>query len=91
MAEQILYSITRDYAIEIKELNLIEWSYDVKMPLELQKMLKDVVADRQGTEDEREPKLARNGPGSGRKQGARNFNGIPISLLAEELVALCLP
>jgi len=54
-------------------------------------MLKDVVADRQGPEDEREPKLARNGPGSGRKQGARNFNGIPISLLAEELVALCLP
>jgi len=45
-AEQILNRITRDYAIRIRELNLIALSRDVKMPADVQKMLKDVAADR---------------------------------------------
>jgi len=91
MAEQILDRITRDYAIRIWELNLIAWSWDVKMPAEVQKMLKDVAADRQEPgKAEREPKHGRNGRGLGGKQGAANLNGIPLASLAEELGLPCL-
>ena len=67
------------------------WRQDVKMPVEVQEMLKDVALDRQDPgRAEREPKLGRNGPGLGGKQGTVNMNGTPLASLAEELGLPCL-
>jgi len=67
------------------------WSHDVKMPAEVQKMLKDVAADRQDVgRARREPKLEMNGPGLGGKQGTAKMNSTPLTSLVEELGLPCL-
>jgi len=45
--EQILNTILRDYAIRMRELNLIACSRDVKVPEEILKIAEEAVGDRE--------------------------------------------
>jgi len=45
--EQILDTISRDYAIRIRELNLIAWSRAVKVPEEILQIMAEAVKDRE--------------------------------------------
>ena len=90
-AEQILDITSRDYAIRVRELNLIAWSRDIQLPAEVLKMLDIATADCQNTPKPRRgqsPAFGR--PTLGGKQGSNDPTGTALSSLAVLLEKPCL-
>ena len=83
VAEQILDTISRDYAIRIRELNLRAWSREVQLPVEVLEILGIVSESAVPSKATRGPIKVRQRLGG--KQSADILGGTPLSSLATEL------
>ena len=83
VAEQILDTISRDYAIRIRELNLRAWSQEVQLPVEVLDILGIVSKSAVPSKAPRGPmKVCQRIRG---KQSADILSGTLLSSLATEL------
>jgi len=79
--EQIVDTISRDYAIQMRELNLIAWSRDIQVPEEILKIAEKSVGD--GEHKEKRGRIRR--PTLVGQQREDRAAGTDLSILAAEL------
>lgn len=77
-AEQILDTVSRDFAIRMRELNLVAWSRDIKFPAEILRVLDP-------TPDAQDPLKRIQRPTLGGIQDADSPSGTPLSKIASIL------
>ena len=87
-AEPILDTINRDYAIRMRELNLIAWSEEIQLPPEVLEIL-DITKDSPSTTRRRATIICR--PTLGDKQSTDNPNGDCLLSLSVTLGIPSLP
>ena len=88
---QILNIIFRDYAIRMRELNLIAWSREVQLPHEVLEVLGAVKDCARRSRLARGRTTTKRRPTLGGKQSADNSSGSPLVLLAVVLELASLP
>ena len=89
--EQILDIIFSDYAIRMRELNLITWSQEVQLPRDVLEVLGTVKDCARPSRLARRRTTTKQRPTLGGKQSADNSSGTPLVLLAVVLEIASLP
>ena len=79
--EQILDTISRDYAIQMKELNLVAWDAEIKLPADVREVL-GIVNGKESKSHSGYPTLHSGRPTLRGKQSVENPGGTPLSSLA---------